>query len=71
MFNQYQDLLNVEELCEILGIGKNVAYELLNNGEVKAFKRGRIWKIPKIAVQNYVLISSGLNQRTSYRDSNI
>lgn len=63
MFNQYDDLLNVEELCEILRIGKNVAYEMLNKGVVKAFKRGRIWKIPKISIENYVLISSGLKRQ--------
>lgn len=63
MFNQYEDLLNVEEFCEILGIGKNAAYEILNKGEVKAFKRGRIWKIPKISVEDYVLISSGLKRQ--------
>lgn len=63
MFNQYEDLLNVEELCEILGIGKNVAYEILNTGEIKAFKTGRIWKIPKLAVEDYILIKSGLKRQ--------
>lgn len=62
MFNQYEDLLNVDGLCEILGIGKNVAYEMLNNKEINAFKRGHIWKIPKIAVEDYVLIQSGLKR---------
>lgn len=60
MFNQYEDLLNVEELCEILGIGKNSAYDILNAGEIKAFKTGRIWKVPKLAVEEYVLTRSGL-----------
>lgn len=60
MFNQYNDLLNVEELCDILGIGKNVAYEILNTRQIKAFKTGRIWKIPKIAVEKYVLDKSGI-----------
>lgn len=64
MFNQYDDLLNVEELCEILGIGKNVAYDILNTGQIKAFRTGRrIWKIPKIAVEDYILIKSGLKSQ--------
>ena len=29
MFNEFDDLLNVEELCEVLSIGKNKVYELL------------------------------------------
>ncbi|WP_055669431.1 helix-turn-helix domain-containing protein [Desnuesiella massiliensis] len=63
MFNQYEDLLNVEELCEILGVGKNIAYGILNSGEIKAFRTGRIWKIPKIAVEDYILIKSGLKRQ--------
>jgi len=65
MFNQYKDLLNVEDLCEVLGIGKNVAYDILNTGQVKAFKMGRIWKIPKLAVEDYILIKSKI------KDSNL
>lgn len=60
MFNQYDDLLNVDEFCEVLGIGKNVAYYLLKSRQIKAFRTGRIWKIPKIAVEEYVLIKSGI-----------
>ncbi|APC39651.1 helix-turn-helix domain-containing protein [Clostridium estertheticum] len=60
MFNDYNDLLNVEELCEILGIGKNTVYDLLNSGELKSFREGRKWKIPKMAVEKYILEKSGL-----------
>ncbi len=65
MFNQYDDLLNVEELCEILGIGKNVAYQILNSGEIKAFKigKGRVWKIPLISIEEYILLKSGLKRQ--------
>ncbi|QAA30361.1 helix-turn-helix domain-containing protein [Clostridium manihotivorum] len=64
MFNQYDDLLNVDELCEVLSIGKNTAYELLNSGEIKAFKpcHGRVWKIPKLALEEYILFNSGLKR---------
>ena len=37
MFEQYNDLVSVEELCEMLSIGKNSAYKLLSSGEIKAF----------------------------------
>lgn len=62
MFNEYDDLLNVEELCEILGIGKNTVYELLNSGELKAFKVGRrTWKISKIALERYIMEKSKIS----------
>lgn len=60
MFERYDDLLTVEEFCEALGIGKNVAYEILGSGDIKAFRTGRLWKIPKIAVEKYILEKSGL-----------
>ena len=61
MFNEYNDLLTVEELCDILSIGKNAVYEILNSGELKAFRTGCRWKIPKIAVERYILEKSGLS----------
>ena len=47
MFNEYGDMLTVEDLMEALGIGKNAAYDLLRNGELS-------WKIPKESVIEYV-----------------
>lgn len=53
--NNYQELITIDELCEYLNIGKNTAYSLLNSGELQgAFRIGRIWKIPKDAVSNYI-----------------
>ena len=42
------------ELCEVLSIGKNTAYELLNSGKIRAFKIGAVWKINKASVQEYI-----------------
>ncbi len=50
----YEDLITIEELCEILSIGKNTAYRLLNTKEISAFRIGRIWKIPKASVSSYI-----------------
>lgn len=60
MFEPYDDLVTIEMLCEMLSIGKNVAYNLLNQKEIKAFRIGRVWKIPKKAVEEYILTSSNL-----------
>ncbi|MFP3122609.1 helix-turn-helix domain-containing protein [Ectobacillus funiculus] len=40
---------------EILDIGRNKAYELLQSGQIKSFKVGKSYRIPKICIQNYVL----------------
>jgi len=47
MLDQYDEVLTVEQLMEILCIGKNVAYKLLNSGEIQSFKIGRIHRILK------------------------
>lgn len=60
MFNDFQDILTVEDLCDMLNIGKNSAYALLSSGQVKAFKHNRVWKIPKVAVVEYVINFSGI-----------
>ena len=51
MFNQYPDLLTVEEACEIMHMSRNTLYELLRNKDIKAFQVNRIWKIPREAVE--------------------
>ncbi len=58
--NNYDDMVTIDELCEMLAIGRNTAYSLLKSGEIKAFKIGRIWKIPRDAVSEYVMRSSRL-----------
>lgn len=53
MLEAWDDFLTVEELCELLKIGHNAAYTLLNSGQLKAFRNGRVWRIPKQAVIDY------------------
>ena len=54
MENYKQTLITVEELCEELMIGKNAAYQLLKSGKIKCFRIGRIWKIPRESVDEYI-----------------
>ena len=58
MFEQYPDILTVEEACEALRMGYNAVYELLNAGKLKAYKNGRVWRIPREALVKYVIESS-------------
>ena len=60
MFKEYGDLISLNELSEMLAIGRNMAYRLLNSGEIKAFKCGRSWKIPIEAVTQYIRVQSKL-----------
>lgn len=54
------NVLTVEELYEVLKIGKNLVYELLSTGEIKGFCLGRLWKIPKLSVEHYLKRQAGI-----------
>ena len=60
MLEDYPDILTVEEACEALRVGYNAIYELLNSGKLKAYKNGRIWRIPKDSIKAYVVRASTL-----------
>ena len=55
MENASTTLITVEELCEELMIGKNTAYKLLTSGEIKGFRIGRMWKIPRESLKRYLI----------------
>lgn len=63
MFEQYDDILTVEEIAEILKIGKTQVYKIVRSGNLKGYKEGKDWKIPKQALKQYVMSQSHL-QRT-------
>ena len=52
--NTNKELITLDELCEMLSIGRNAAYRLLNQNEIKAFRIGKKWKIPKNSVTDYI-----------------
>ena len=54
MLNEYSEILTVEDVMEILNIGKNAAYDLFRNGEIKCFRLKNRWKIPKQAIIDYI-----------------
>jgi len=53
-------LMTPPELSAYLGIGRNLAYKLLNDGVIKGFKIGNQWKVSKQAVDLYIAKKSEL-----------
>ena len=50
MLSEYPAVLTTEETCEALRMGYNAPYELLQSGKLKAYRNGRVWRIPKQAI---------------------
>lgn len=62
---EYNDetIMTVEELMETLRIGKNAVYRLLNEGLIQAFRIGRVWKIPRNSIDDFIITSAGKSSR--------
>ena len=55
MLSNYPDVLTVDQLMDILHIGRNAAYGLLKSGEIKTLRIGRRYIIPKKSIVAYIL----------------
>lgn len=55
MFVEYPDVLSIEQLQEMLHIGRNTAYDLLRDSTIKTIKIGKKYIIPKASVINFIL----------------
>lgn len=47
-------VLSIEDLCRILNIGKNTAYDLIHSGQIKHLRVGRQIRISKSAFWDYL-----------------
>ena len=54
MFEQYPDLITVEQLQKMLNVGRNTAYKLLKNKTIKSIRIGKVHKIPKTNIIEYL-----------------
>jgi len=59
-FENINEILNIDHLCEILDVGKSTAYKLLKSGEIKGFKIGKVWKVPVKSVEAFVMANVNL-----------
>lgn len=64
IFKEFEDLITIDDLCSMLSIGTNAAYTLLKSNKINAFRIGRVWKIPRISVEKYVLSESGIEEKS-------
>lgn len=55
MYSEYPEILEVKDLCEILGYGKKKVYQLIKEGQLKKIPCGRTIKVAKATVIDFVL----------------
>lgn len=49
--DQLPVLLTPKDVMDILGVGKNTVYRLLDSGELPGFRVGRSWRIASNSLQ--------------------
>lgn len=53
-FRNYPDIISVKQMQEMLHIGRNTAYRLLEEKSIDSIRIGRTHKIPKVSVIAYL-----------------
>jgi len=50
----YPDVLDIDEMCSLIGIGLTTGYKLIRSDKIPSKKIGRAYKILKINVVQYL-----------------
>lgn len=59
MFEDYNEIITVEQLAELLQIGMNTAYKLVQSGEIETFRINKAYRIQRSAITDYIIRKSG------------
>ena len=54
MLKDYPDVLTVQQVAEILGIGKNAAYRLIKEHAIGCRRVGSAIRVPKVCLIEYL-----------------
>ena len=54
IFNNIPNILTVKELCSLLKVGRNTAYDLIHSGAIRHIRIKNQIRIPKVYVIEYI-----------------
>ncbi len=49
-------VLHVSDAASLLGVSSQAIYQIIHNGELRAFKTGKAWKIPAADIEHYLKV---------------
>ena len=58
IFENYPDVVSIEELQDMLHIGRNAAYDIVKEGKIKTIRIGKRYINPKTSVINFLETAS-------------
>lgn len=53
-FTEYPNIVSTKDLREMLNIGRSTCLKLLSSKEIKSVRIGRVYKIPKVNIIEYL-----------------
>lgn len=54
MFDSFNDVLTVDDLCKALSLSKNSVYSLLKSGAIKSIRIGKKYLVPKLYLIDFI-----------------
>ena len=64
MLRDYPDVMNIEQVCQILGVSTKAGYKLIRDGQLCCLKVGRTYRIPKVHLFTFLCIGAQSQQQT-------
>ena len=52
--SELRDIITIKDVCEVLGIGRNTAYRLLQDNEISSKRIRRKYIIPRKSLEIYI-----------------
>ena len=52
----YPDVMDIGQMCRVLGISTKTGYQLLKDGRITSMKVGRTYRIAKVHLLNYLKV---------------
>ncbi|MDR3344945.1 MAG: helix-turn-helix domain-containing protein [Oscillospiraceae bacterium] len=63
MLKRYPDVLDMKQMCEILGVSLKTGYTLIQENKIEYLRVGRAYKIPKPFLLSYLRIGAASDNR--------
>ena len=54
MLKEYPDVLDINQMCDILGVSTKTGYKMLKAGTINSLKIGRTYRIPKVHIISFL-----------------
>lgn len=64
MLKGYPDVLDIKQMCEILGISLKTGYGLIQENKIECLKVGRAYRIPKPFLLSYLRIGASSDNKS-------